>query len=155
MSALLIFLSTASNLAESIFIKHYNARHNRGGFIFTAFISFFSMLFFLVTDRNGFCLPPDLWWYAIIAGVLYCSASFLTYVALKIGSYAMTMLILSYSIVMSIGYGLFFLNERATVFTVIGLALVLVSLYLVRAKKTEEKKDKVSLWWLICVIVSA
>lgn len=155
MSALMIFLSTASHLAESIFIKRYNARHSRGGFVFTALISFFSMLFFLVTDRDGFYLPGALWGYAIVAGVLYCSASFLTYVALKIGSYAMTMLILSYSIVMSIGYGLFFLNERATVFTAIGLTLVLVSLYLVRAKKAEEKKDKVSFWWLICVGISA
>lgn len=111
MAALLILVSTVTHLAESLFIKHYNTKHSKGGFLFTAFVSFFSMLFFLLTDRGGFQVPRELWIYAIAAGVLYCSASFLTYVALQIGSYAMSMLILSYSIVLSIGYGIIFLKE--------------------------------------------
>lgn len=155
MSALLIFMSNATHLAESIFIKHYNARHKRGGFVFTALVSFFSMLFFLVTDQNGFYVPSGLWVYAIIAGFLYCTASFLTYVALQVGSYAMTMLIISYSIVFSIGYGLFFLGEGATVFTAIGLGLVLLSLYLVRASRQEDQKKGFSIVWLICVAIAA
>ena len=155
MAALLIFLSTASNLAESIFIKRYNARNSRGGMTFTAMISFFSMLFFLLSDQGGFYIPPALWWYAVAAGILYCSASFLTYVALQIGPYAVTMLILSYSVLFSIGYGLFFLDEKATAFTVIGLVLVLISLYLVRAEKRPDQKKNASLGWLICVGISA
>ena len=156
MPALLILLSTATHLGESIFIKRYNTRHSQGGFVFTALISFFSMLFFLVTDQNGFLLPADLWWYGLASGVLYCSASFATYLAFQFGSYAMTMLILSYSIVFSIGYGLIFLKESATIFTYAGLALVLASLYLLRAAKKEEKeKTKFSFKWLICITVAA
>ena len=155
MAALLIFLSTASHLAESIFIKRYNASNSRGGMTFTALISFFSMLFFLFSDQGGFSVPAELWWYAVAAGILYCSASFLTYVALQIGPYAVTMLILSYSVLLSIGYGLFFLDEKATVFTVIGLVLVLISLYLVRAEKRPNQKGNASLGWLVCVCISA
>ena len=155
MAGILILFSTVSHLAESVFIKQYNMRHRRGGFVFTALISFFSMLFFLLTDRNGFAIPPLLWVYALVAGGLYCTASFLTYVALQIGSYAMTMLILSYSIVMSVGYGLIFLEEKATVFTVIGFVLILFSLYFVRAEKKEGDNKKISFSWLICVGVAA
>lgn len=156
MSALLIIAGTILGLLEGIFIKRYNAKHDKGGFIFTAMICFFSMSVFLFSDKGGFNIPPTLWIYAIIAGVMYCSASFLTYVALGCGSFAMSMLILSYALVFSIGYGLFFLNEAATVFTYIGLALIMVSLYLTKTKKrdksTEEKK--VSLKWVICIGLS-
>lgn len=155
MAALLILVSTVTHLAESLFIKHYNTKHSKGGFLFTAFVSFFSMLFFLLTDRGGFQVPRELWIYAIAAGVLYCSASFLTYVALQIGSYAMSMLILSYSIVLSIGYGIIFLKEQVTLFTCIGLALMLVSIYLVRASKKETDKKKASFKWVICIGIAA
>lgn len=156
MPALLILATTFLGLAEGIFIKRYNSKHDKGGFIFTAMICFFSMTVFVVSDTNGFNIPPTLWIYAIIAGILYCSASFLTYVALGCGSFAMSMLILSYALVFSIGYGLFFLNEPATVFTYIGLALIMVSLYLTKTKKkslaTEEKK--ISAKWVICIGLS-
>lgn len=157
MAGLLIFVSTITHMAESLFIKRYNTKHGGGGFIFTSMVSFFSMLFFLISDQNSFVVPIELWLYAIAAGVLYCAASLLTYVALQIGSYAMTMLILSYSILMSIGYGLIFLKEQITVFIVIGLLLMMVSLYLVRAKKSDSKKEEhgFSLKWLICVSVAA
>ena len=144
MPALLILATTLLGLAEGIFIKRYNSKHTKGGFIFTAMICFFSMTVFVVSDTGGFNIPPTLWIYAIIAGILYCSASFLTFVALGCGSFAMSMLILSYSLVFSIGYGLIFLDEPATLFTYIGLALIMVSLYLTKTKKkvsaTEEKK---------------
>ena len=156
MAALLILLSTASHLSESLFIKRYNAKYHRGGFVFTAFVSLFSMLFFVFTDRGGFHAPALMWGYGLIAGVLYCMASFLTYIALQIGSYAMTMLILSYSVILSVGYGIVFLKEEVTVFTVIGILLVLLSLYLVRADKKEgESKKKLSFRWLVCVLASA
>ena len=154
MSALLILASTVTHISEGLFIKQYNKRHDCGGFAFTAFVSFFSMLFFLIVDRDGFSIPTELWWYGIAAGILYCSASFLTYVALQIGSYAMTMLILSYSVLMSIGYGLLFLNEQITAFILIGVLLMMISLYLVRVKKEpsdDDEKKGISLKWLICV----
>lgn len=157
MAGFLILASTVTHMAESLFIKKYNTKHGGGGFIFTALVSFFSMLFFLIRDQNSFTAPIELWWYAIAAGILYCTASLLTYVALQIGSYAMTMLILSYSILMSIGYGLVFLKEQITVFMVFGLLLMMVSIYLVRAKKSESEKEQrgFSLKWLVCVSAAA
>ena len=155
MAAILIFASTVTHLAESLFIKRYNTKHKRGGFLFTALVSFFSMLFFLLSDRDGFALPNGMLPYALVAGVLYCSASFLTYVALQIGSYAMSMLVLSYSIVFSIGYGLIFLGEPITVLTCIGFLLMLLSIYFVRAPKRSEERQGVSFGWVICIGIAA
>ena len=156
MPALLILVTTIFGLAEGVFIKRYNIRHDKGGFLFTAMIGFFSMLVFLFSDRDGFVIPSGMWIYAIIAGSLYCSASFLTYVALGCGSFAMSMLILSYALVFSIGYGLFFLGETATIFTYVGLALIMVSLYLTKSQKKEKDAEaqKVSLKWVICIGLS-
>lgn len=153
MAYLLILVSTFTSLLEGILIKKYNSRHSKGGFIFTALVSLFSMFFFLITDKGGFHCPAGMIWYALVAGVLYCSASFLTFVALGCGSFAMSMLILSYSIVFSIGYGLFFLKEAVSVYTYLGLAVIMVSLYLVREDKGQEKSS-FSVKWLICILVS-
>ena len=154
MSAVLILAITLLSLAEGVFIKRYNTRHGKGGFLFTAMIGFFSMLVFVFKDTDGFNVPSGLWVYAVVAGLLYGSASILTYIALGCGSFAMSMLILSYALVFSIGYGLFFLNEAATVFTYLGLVLILVSLYLTKASKREENAQKVTLKWVICIGLS-
>lgn len=155
MPALLILATTFASLAEGIFIKKYNSKHKVGGFIFTALICFFSMMTFVISDKDGFKFPSQIWIYGIIAGILYCSASFLTYMALGCGSFAISMLILSYALVFSIGYGLFFLNEPATPFTYVGVTLIMISLYLTNFKTQKGPDEKnFSFKWLICIGLS-
>ena len=138
MAVVLIIIGTFTGLAEGVIIKQYNSRHSRGGPIFTAVVSLFSMLFFMITDQNGFVFVPEMWWYGILSGVLYCVASFLTYVALCCGSFAMTMLILSYTMLFPIIYGIVFLQEQATAFTCVGLLALIVSVYLTQGKDDAE-----------------
>lgn len=156
MGYLLIAVETVTGLLEGILIKKYNEKHSDGGFVFTALLSFFSMLFFagkaLVTGA-GFNFDVALLPYALLGGALYCGASLLTYLALQYGSFAISMLILSYSLAFPILYGLFFLNEVATVFTYIGLAIIAVSLFLVRQPSSGEEK-KFSFKWLVCISIS-
>lgn len=153
LAALLILFSSGTSLVEGILIKKYNAKHGKGGFIFTAMVSLFSMLFFVITDKGGFDFRPEMLPYGIASGIFYCLASFLTYVALCCGPFAMSMLVLSYSVVFSVSYGVFFLKDDISVFTVIGILLILVSIYLNRAEKKDEDK-KASLKWLICIGIS-
>lgn len=154
LAALLIVASCATSLVEGILIKKYNAKHDKGGFIFTAMVSLFSMLFFVITDTGGFDFRLEMLPYGIVSGILYCVASLLTFIALGCGPFAISMLILSYSGVFSIGYGLFFLKESVTPFKIAGIILILVSIFLNRTKKKEEEK-RASLKWLICIGVSA
>lgn len=151
MAYLLIIINVFAGLAEGIFIKQYNTKHSQGGFLFTGIVSLFAMLYFVVTDKGGFSVVPELLPYALISGVIYCVASLLTYVALACGSFAMSMLVLSYSIVFSIGYGVIFLNEAVTAFSILGFVLLLVSLYLTRG---DSIGGKISLKWAVCIVVS-
>lgn len=154
MAALLILISGCTGLVEGILIKKYDSKHKKGGFIFTGLTSLFSMLFFVLSDRGGFYFPQGIFPYALISGVLFCAASFLTYLALGCGPFTISMLILSYSGVFSIVYGLVFLREAATPVTYVGLALIMISLYLTRGDKAADADKKASLKWLICIGVS-
>ena len=162
MGYLCILLAVCSGLTEGFLIKKYNQKHTKGGFIFTAIVSLCSMLFFLfsdlITDNSGLSFPLAMLPYAIIAGILYCTASVMTYFALNCGSFAITMLILSYALVFSTVYGLVFLNESASAFTYIGFVLIALSLFFVRGA-SEKKEDgtaekRFSAVWLICIVLS-
>ena len=154
MAAMLILLSGCTGLVEGILIKKYNAKHKKGGFFFTGLVSLFSMLFFVFTDQNGFYFPAGIFPYALLSGALFCTASFLTYLALGCGPFSISMLILSYSCVFSIVYGLIFLRETADVFTYAGLLLIMISLYLTRGQASVDEDKKASLKWGICIGLS-
>lgn len=149
----LIIAGIIVNQLEGVLIKKYNINHKSGGFIFTGLMSLFAMIFFVITNTDGFYFPPQMFIYAVSAGILYCLGSFCTFIALGCGPYAMSMLILSYSIVFKIGYGLMFLSEPATVFTYIGFLVIFISIYLTRMKK-DEKKTKITFKWIFCVGIS-
>lgn len=162
MGYLCIVLAVCSGLTEGLLIKKYNQKHTKGGFIFTAIVSLCSMLFFLlldiVTDDSGLYFPSQMLPYALLAGILYCMASVMTYFALNCGSFAITMLILSYALVFSTVYGLIFLKESASVFTYSGFVLIALSLFFVRGE-TEKQEDgeykkKFSAVWLVCIVLS-
>ena len=74
MPVLWIVLGRLVHQLEGVFIKKYNAKHEKGGFIFTAIVSLFSMLFFLltdiVTDENGLRFSSDLIVYGVIGVVV-------------------------------------------------------------------------------------
>ena len=156
MLALVLLLSVVSNLVhlvEGILIKKYNEKYDKGGSIFTAIVSLFSMLFFIITDKGGFDFRLSMLPYALIAGVFYCSASLCTFIALGCGPFAISKLMLSYTGIFSISYGLFFRNEQLGPFAFIGIALMLISIYFNKSpKQTNEKKA--SLKWAVCIILS-
>ena len=139
-------------------IKKYNSKYEDGGFIFIAMISFFSMLFFVISDRDGFVFAAELIPYGIISGALFAAASFLTAVALGCGSFVLTKLFLSYSLIIPTGYGLFFLSDPATVITYIALAMMALSIFFTQKKgegaEHGEGKRKTSLVWVVSLTVS-
>ena len=61
----------------------------------------------------------------------------------------MTMLILSYTILMQIVYGIVFLNESASLFTYTGIAFLMISIYFMNGKDKEKKK--ISVKWIAAV----
>ena len=156
MPVLWIVLGRLVHQLEGVFIKKYNAKHEKGGFIFTAIVSLFSMLFFLltdiVTDENGLRFSSDLIVYGVIGGVCFCAASFLTYLALGCGSFVLSRLILSYGILITIVHGLF-LGETISLLGWIGIALIAVSLYFVKGNNDGESV-KITKKWILYITLS-
>jgi len=153
MGYLLILLKTAANMSEGILIKKYNAKHTAGGMFFTGILSLFALLFFTVSDQGGFYFPVKMIPYAIVYGLIYCISYFLTFVALSCGSFTMSMLICSYSLVFPIVYGIIWLRDPISVFTYIGFGLLMFSLFLVRGSRIEKEKKRFSVKWLISIII--
>ena len=149
----LTFASSGVNLIESIMIKKYNEKHDKGGFVFTGIVSLFSMLFFVITDKGGFDFRLEMLPYGILSGIFYCVSSIMAFVALGCGPFALSRLILSYGGIFSISYGIFFLHDDIGIFTVIGIALMLISLYLSRLPKAENE-EKASFKWIICIALA-
>ena len=154
----LITLSAATHLAEGVFIKEHNKRNEKGGFVFTSLVSLFAMLFFLfydiIADDGGLSFLPEMLPYAVIAGILYCSASFLCYVAIQIGSFALSLLIVSYSLVFPTLYGIIFCGDPTTVYSYVGFAAIAVSLFLVRGDSSKEE-SKFSVKWLVLISLAS
>ena len=154
---LLMIAGVAIHRIEAISIKKYNEKHGKGGFIFTAILSFVAMLFFIVkdiiVDPSGLNFTLDLIMLGIVGGICYASASYLTFVATGCGPFVLTSLFLSYTVLVSMGYGII-LGESTTVFTYIGIVLIALSLFFVRPEKKEGKGVKITLKWVLCIIAS-
>ena len=155
MGILLIFFSVCTNITEGVIVKLQgkNAK-NSNAYIFNGIIALASMLFFVITDKGGFYFPKEILLYAIPSAICYCIALVFTYLALANGSFAMSMMILSYSIVFPIIYGIVFLQEKTSYFTYLGFAIIAISLFLTRGD-TKSENSQFSFKWLFFIVVSA
>lgn len=159
---LLILAFTVTNLGESLFVKEYAKRYGSGGMLMNAVIALFSALFFLIKDlfidKSGFHVPAGMLPLALINCCLFAAGFYFTFVAFRIGPYGLTRLISSFSLLFTVFYGILFLEEPTTVFTFIGLALIISAMLLInyrgRGAAGAEEEGKVSAKWLICLLTS-
>lgn len=153
MPYILLLASKAAHVGESVFIKMYSRKNTGVFFLFTGVKCLFAMIFFVFACGGSFHFDPEVFIYALIAGVLYLSATLLTDIAIACGPYSISVLVISFSPLLSTLYGLIWLGEPASVFTYIGLGMLAVSLFLVKGKATEENTG-FSIKWLACITVS-
>ena len=150
-TVLLILLAIVGTCSQSVFKKAFAIRHD-APFVFSVVSVISSALYFSISAGSNFTFTWDYVPYAVGFGVCY-AASFLCFMyAIKEGSLALTSLALSYSLVIPTLFGLIFLGEDPTVFLVIGIVLLLVSLYLINYEKGEKK---ITVRWMIFTLVTA
>ncbi len=161
MGYLLILLVVALNMGESIAVKAYAKKYNSGGFIMNAIIALFACAFFVIKvliSREGFNFLGAMLPYALVNSVFYFCGFYLAYVAFKIGPFGLTRLVASFSLMFPIFYGIFFLNEPTTVFTYLGIALIVAAMVMMNYKgksaTAEKQEGTVSLKWFVCILVS-
>ena len=117
----------------------------------SAVLSLFVVLVFILMD--GF---RGVSWFTFLLGLLFAAVSFVnTYTAtraLVLGPLAYTCVIASASSIIPVLYGRIFLGEEITVFQIIGMVLMLISVFL--SVETEGEKKKASLRWLAYALVN-
>ena len=155
---LLIILFTLFHLGETLFVKEYAKRHGNGGMLMNAVIALFSCLFFLLTDTGGFAVPEGMLPLALLNACLYAAGFYCAFVTFRIGPFGLSRLFLNLSLLFTVFYGIFFLNEETTVLTYLGLALIATAVLLVnmpgRHKEGKDTPDKVSLRWIVCLLIT-
>ena len=158
---LLVLLVVALNMGESIAVKAYAKKYNSGGFIMNAIIALFACAFFVIKvliSGEGFNFLGAMLPYALVNSVFYFCGFYLAYVAFKIGPFGLTRLVASFSLMFPIFYGIFFLNEPTTIFTYLGIALIVGALVMINYKcksaTAEKQEGTVSLKWFVCILVS-
>lgn len=117
----------------------------------SAVLSLLVVLVFVLGD--GF---QGVSWFTFLLAILFAAVSFVnTYTAtraLVLGPMAYTCVIASASSIIPILYGSIFLGEEITVFQIVGMALMLVSVFL--SVETKGEKRKASLKWLGYALVN-
>ena len=155
MNYFLLFLTALFIVFQKVCQDRYNARRDSGVFFFAGMISFFAMCFFAAVNRdwtwsNELILP------AVSFGLSYAAATVFVVLAIKSGSLAKTTLITSYSLMVPAFAGLIVLRESLGIPMLVGLVLLVVSLWLTNYRKAsaDVPKEKVTLKWIVFVLLA-
>ena len=154
MNYFLLFLTALFIVFQKVCQDRYNAKRDSGVFLFIGMISFFAMCFFMAVNRdwtwsNELIVP------AVAFGLSYAAATVFVVLAIKCGSLAKTTLITSYSLMVPALVGLIVLREPLGIPMIVGMVLLVLSLWLTnhRKKSADAPKDKFSFKWLIFVLL--
>ncbi len=145
--ALIPLLLTLQKITQ----KRYNAVCRSGAFLFSGLISLCAMCFFLAvtTLRREWVWDPLLWIPAVGFGVSYAVGTAFVVLAIRNGSLAKTTLVTSYSLLIPAFAGLLILDEPAELHMLVGIFLLILSLWLTHHRK--ENGSRPTLVWGICV----
>jgi len=150
MSALLLMLSVLGLAGQTFFNKLYGKKCKGGGLIFTAGMSFFALIPFLLT-LNGMTLSAKITPFSLMFSAAQGITVLFQLLALKYGSMGRTALVQSFSLLIPAVYGICFLGDSVGMTLILGLILLAFSLYLVNY---QAEKTKLSGKWLLFVLIS-
>lgn len=135
---------------QSVVKKPYTDKtKGKGAYTFTAMLSLTAFVFFLVTGK-GFVWNTAYLPYSIGFAISYIFAGVFTVLAISEGSVSLTTLVLKYSLVLPTLYGII-LGEPISVFLILGISLLLVSMFLINKP---VKGERFSIKWLIFALLA-
>lgn len=133
-------------------MKRYDKKlGGRGLYTWVAMLSLCAALFFTLTAGGKIAFEPALLVYSVVFAVSYAAATAGNAAALRYGSLSLTTLVISYSLMIPTVYGMLFLHEMPSIWMLIGLVLLVLSLFLIHYKKGEQGITKK---WLLFAIIS-
>ena len=152
MNYLYIILTVCSLTLQSAIRKSYGKQLNgKGTCVFNGFACLMAALFFWTSGGFQFAFHGPVIIWALVFGVFFGTATYASLCALQIGPMSLTSLAISYSLMIATLYGILFRHEKISIWTVIGLLLLAVSLVFITVKKDEKK---ISLRWVILALIA-
>lgn len=153
MNYFFLFIIILIQLFELIFAKQYNIKAKTANInLFTAVGCFSALLFFLINSGGSLSFPKELFPYAAAFAAAFGTASAAMNFAIKTGPLSITALITSYSLLIPTFYGIVFLHDPINPALYIGLAALIVSLYLINKNKDESMEFSPS--WIIFILLT-
>lgn len=153
MNAILITLIVCGLSLQHITKKAFNEKMNNSGAItFTALSTLAAMLFFVFQIKPDFDLAvlP----YALGFGFFYGMAVLCSFFAIANGSLSITSLVTSYSLVIPTFYGILFGDDKFSVSLIVGLVLLMVSLFLINFVKRDDENNKITVKWIVFLVLA-
>ncbi len=162
MNAILLILVIFGVTIQHITKKIYTKKTSGGAYTFTAIGTLAALLFFIVTSGGDLHFTSSIIPYSIGFAATYCMSLVFTLLSIKEGPLSITTLITSYSLLIPTLFGLIAWNEPFFVLIVVGLVLLVISIFLIRfegvSKKSEnlqgELQKSLSGKWLLYVILA-
>ncbi len=152
---LIVLGALIAHQVEAMVVKHYGDKKGTGGMFFNAFLCLFAVVYFVISDKGGFDFYKGIWIYAVVNSLMFATGFYSMYIALKEGSFGLSRLIVSFTGVVSIFYGVVVLKEKLSVIQCVALVFIFVSIFLMRYQKSEKgEKNKFSAKWIIAMILT-
>ncbi len=151
MQYLLLICLVVFVTAQSIIKKQYNLKAQYPkAFFFSAVTAAAEVVFFAISSGFKFEFVPELIPYSVAFAIMFSTMLIGGFLSISWGPLSITMLIISYSLLIPTFYGLF-KGETIGTTGIIGGILLLISLFLISIKK---ERLNFSFKWLIAVMVT-
>ncbi len=146
-----IFASMCT-VGQSAFTKIASTKRKTNGLMYINTLKVgASLIFFLMISfyKMQFHVPTVL--FASVYGFALFFSTLFGYMALMHGSMALTSLIVSYSVIIPCIFGIMFLDEAVSFIRILGIILLLISMYLL---KQQAENIKMSKQWFVYVVIT-
>lgn len=158
MDALYLILIILGIAAQNVTRKIYSKTSSGGAYTFSALSALVALSFFAISGGSNLHFTWKILPHAIGFAATYSLSIVFTFLSIKEGPLSLTSLVTSYSLLIPTIYGLIAWGESFSLLFAIGLALLIVSIFLIRlepkAEKNQIEKKRLTPKWLLYVILA-
>lgn len=158
MDALYLILIILGIAAQNVTRKIYSKSSSVGAYTFSALSALVALSFFAISGGSNLHFTWKILPHAIGFAATYSLSIVFTFLSIKEGPLSLTSLVTSYSLLIPTIYGLIAWGESFSLLFAIGLALLIVSIFLIRmepkAEKNQIEKKRLTPKWLLYVILA-
>ena len=145
--ALAMIFSAMLSVMSTIFNRTNEGAQNTGR-LYNLIVTASAAVSWGVVYAFDFFFSPKILFYSVIYSVFYVMAMMGIFKAIECGSTSLTSFIKQLSLIAVSVWGFIFWNSEITPVIMVGMALIILSLYLCFANKKGDKSGGVSLKWL-------